>query len=81
MITISELRKREVIDICNGKRLGFVCDLEIDLHRGEIKAIIVPGPRKLLSFFGKEKDYVIDWKNIVKIGEDVILVRFKFEDE
>lgn len=30
---------------------------------------------KVLGFFGKEEETVIPWSQIVKIGEDVILVR------
>ncbi len=30
-----------------------------------------------MGFFGKYEDVVIPWKNIIKIGEDVILVRYK----
>ncbi|UMZ73267.1 YlmC/YmxH family sporulation protein [Natranaerofaba carboxydovora] len=74
MITSSELKKREVINIQDGKRLGFVQDFDIDLYHGEIRALIVPGPNKLLGFFGKDKDYIIKWDDIVKIGSDVILV-------
>ncbi len=74
MLTSSELKRKEVINVQDGKRLGFIQDLDIDLYRGEIRALIVPGPNKLLSVFGKEKNYIIEWKDIVKIGSDVILV-------
>ena len=74
MITSSELKKREVINIQDGKRLGFVQDFDIDLYHGEVRALVVPGPNKLLGFFGKDKDYIIKWEDIVKIGSDVILV-------
>lgn len=74
MITISELRKKEVINVRDGKRLGFVCDLDIDLCKGQIRALIVPAPSRWFSVFGKESDYVINWDNIVRIGIDVILV-------
>ena len=74
MLTSSELKRKELINVQDGKRLGFIQDLDIDLYRGEIRALIVPGPNKLLSVFGKEKNYIIEWKDIVKIGSDVILV-------
>ena len=28
-----------------------------------------------MGFFGKEEEMIVPWRNIVKIGEDVILVR------
>jgi YlmC/YmxH family sporulation protein len=74
MLKISELRNREVINIADGRKLGTVCDLDIDLEHGRIAAIVVPGGGKLYSLFGGGRDYVISWENIVKIGVDTILV-------
>ncbi|HVB11038.1 MAG TPA: YlmC/YmxH family sporulation protein [Bacillota bacterium] len=74
MMKISELRVRDVINIADGRRLGLLCDVEMDLERGRITALIVPGPARFFGLFGRERDYVIAWDDIVKIGEDVILV-------
>jgi len=71
---ISELRVRDVINIADGRRLGLLCDVEMDLERGRITALIVPGPARFFGLFGRERDYVIAWDDIVKVGEDVILV-------
>lgn len=70
----SELRSREVVNISDGRRLGLINDLEIDIATGEVKAIVVPGPTKILRILSKEEDIVIPWERIVKIGIDVILV-------
>ncbi len=70
----SELREREVVNILDGRRLGLASDLEIDPETGRIKAIVVPGPGKILWVFGKSDDFVIPWERIKKIGVDVILV-------
>lgn len=74
MIKTSDLRQREVINIIDGKRLGFVTDLDIDLDNGRIKAIIVPGQSHIFSFFSRSGDHIIPWEQIKKIGSDVILV-------
>ncbi|ACB84895.1 YlmC/YmxH family sporulation protein [Natranaerobius thermophilus] len=74
MIKASELRRREVVSVDDGKRLGFVSDLELDPREGCINAIIVPGPGKFFGLLGGERDYVIPWDKIVKLGSDVILV-------
>ncbi|NLM51395.1 MAG: YlmC/YmxH family sporulation protein [Firmicutes bacterium] len=76
MVKISDLRNREVINIVDGKRLGMIYDLELDLESGKIAAIIVPGSGGLFRFLGNGRDYVIPWENIVKIGVDTILVEF-----
>ncbi len=70
----SDFRQKEVINIADGKRLGFVYDVKIDMTKGVIESIIVPGPGKLLGLFGRNTDYVIAWQNIKKVGDDIILV-------
>ncbi|NLP37487.1 MAG: YlmC/YmxH family sporulation protein [Firmicutes bacterium] len=74
MIKISDLRNREVINIVDGKRLGMIYDLELDLEKGRISAIIVPCSTGIFKIFGNDRDYIIPWENIVKIGVDTILV-------
>ncbi len=74
MIRYSELRCKEVINIKDGCKYGIVNDLEIDIERGVIKAIIVPESSKLLGFFANEEEYCIPWRNIVCIGDDAILI-------
>ncbi len=68
-----ELRQKEVINISDAKRLGFVADVEVSLEHGAIEAIIVPGKSKLFNF-SSGGDCVIPWHKIKKIGDDVILV-------
>lgn len=74
MVKTSELRTKDVINITDGSRLGFIGDLELDLERGHIKAVIVQGSTHLLGLFGRDKDTVIPWEQIRKIGHDVVLV-------
>lgn len=74
MIKTSELKQKEVISINDGRRLGLVCDVEINMESGKLEAIIIPAGGKFLGFFSKENDIVIGWSNIRKIGVDVILV-------
>ncbi len=71
---ISDLRVRDVINVRDGKRLGNVADLELDLEQGRVTAIVVPGPGRFMGIFGRYKDYVIPWEKIIRIGVDVILV-------
>lgn len=80
MLKISELRDREVINIVDGRKLGTICDLDIDLETGRIAAVIVPGGGRLYSLFGGGRDYVISWENIVKIGIDTILVEISYRN-
>jgi YlmC/YmxH family sporulation protein len=74
MVKISDLRTREVINIADGRRLGPIKDIDIDLEQGRINAIILPGASKMLSFFGREDEVVVPWGKIKRIGVDVILI-------
>lgn len=77
MVRISEFQLKDVVNVADGKKLGNIGDIEINLLTGKIDAIIISGAGKILGFFGKDEDIIIPWKNILKIGEDVILVRYK----
>lgn len=57
------------------KKLGTIGDIDINVTSGKIQAIIIGGTGKMMGFFGKEEEMIVPWRNIVKIGEDVILVR------
>jgi len=70
----SELRQKEIINMSDGKRLGFVSDVEINMETGAIEAIIIPSESKLFRVIAKDNDIVIPWENIKKIGVDVILI-------
>lgn len=74
MLRACDLRQKEVINVCDASRLGYVYDVEINFETGNIDAIIVPGRPKILGVIGKKEDYVIPWENIVKVGEDIVLV-------
>ncbi|MEW6574124.1 MAG: YlmC/YmxH family sporulation protein [Bacillota bacterium] len=74
MLKVSELRMREVINVLDGRRLGLIKDIDIDLDNGKINALVLPGPSRLLGFFGREDEVIIPWDKIVRIGLDVILV-------
>lgn len=76
MLKISEFQLKDVVNVADGKKLGNVGDIDIDLTTGKIQAVIIGGSR-VLGFFGKDDEIVIPWKNIVKIGSDVILVCYK----
>jgi YlmC/YmxH family sporulation protein len=81
MVKISEFQIKDVVNVSDGKKLGNIGDIEINLTTGKIEAVIVTGNGKVLGFFGREEDIIIPWKNIIKIGQDVILVRYKSIEE
>ena len=65
---------REVINVCSGTRLGFVCDLEAELPEGRICALYVPGPCRFFGCLGHSGWYRIPWSCVRRVGDDIILV-------
>lgn len=77
MCRTAELKQKEVINLSDGRRLGFVSDVEINMEDGRLEAIIIPGPGRLFGLIGKDGEAVIPWSGIKKIGEDIILVELE----
>ena len=72
-MTLSQLRKKDVICVADGRLIGRVVDLELDERSGQIKALIVFGGQG--CFFHAERGKTtIFWQQIACIGDDVILV-------
>ncbi|HHW60964.1 MAG TPA: YlmC/YmxH family sporulation protein [Syntrophomonadaceae bacterium] len=74
MIKISDLRTRDVVNIMDGKKLGNIIDIDLDLEKGRVLAFILPGKLRGWSVFARREEIVIPWEKIVRIGRDVILV-------
>ena len=77
MVRISEFQIKDVVNVADGKKLGNISDIDISIGTGKIEAIIISENSKILGLFGKDEEIVIPWRNIMKIGEDVILVKYK----
>ena len=71
---IAELQYKEVVDIANGTRYGYIGDLEINTERGTVESIIIYGRPRLWGLLGREADAVFPWSAIKRIGADLILV-------
>ena len=68
---LSDLKKKKVINVVDGKDLGKIIDLLISYPDGRIKSIIVTG-KKNAFFTGCE--LIINFSCIERIGDDAILV-------
>lgn len=79
-IRIFDLKQKEVINIKDCRRLGFVGDVDFDIKTGCIIAIIVPGPGCFCGFLGREKEFIIPFCDICQIGDDIILVDLREKD-
>ncbi|MBE3577721.1 MAG: YlmC/YmxH family sporulation protein [Limnochordales bacterium] len=73
MITSSELREREIINLVDGRRLGNLYDLELNPDTGEVMALILPEIEGRF-LWRRVNEFQIPWSQVVLIGVDCILV-------
>lgn len=69
-----DFKHKEVINVSDGRRLGFVQDVNAELGSGIITSIVVPGSSNFFNFFSSDNSMIIPWSSIKCIGDDVILV-------
>lgn len=74
MVSTAELAKKELINVIDGKRMGTISDIEINVDEGCVEALVLPSQAKIFTFFKKDEERVIKWSDVKKIGYDVILV-------
>ena len=74
-MNLSEFQNKDVINIKDGKKIGNIVDCKVDLENGLIIGFLIEPIRGVFSFRGNNK-IEIEYKNISKIGEDVILVNY-----
>ncbi len=73
-MTLSELQKKDIVNVFDGKRLGRIVDAMVS-DDGMILHFIVE-PKRLFYFFHFKEEVEITYQDIKKIGQDVVLVEF-----
>ena len=76
-VSVTELGKKEVVNLCDGTRYGCVCDVEVCIEEARITAIVVPKSCNLLKLLCRREHYVIPWECVARIGPDIILVDYR----
>ena len=71
---IRDLRRKEVINISDGCRIGYVEDVDVRIPEGQVAAVVVYGPCRFFGLFGKGEEYYVPWECIQRIGDDIILI-------
>lgn len=74
-----DLRRKEVININDGSRLGLVADIDLRIPEGQAAAIVVYGPARFFGLFGRGEEFYIPWDCIQRIGDDIILIDKPFQ--
>lgn len=76
-VKFTQLQCKEVICVKDGRRLGYVADVVVEVPEGTVCSLVVPGPCKYLGIWGRGDDYIIPWNCICRIGPDIVLVDIK----
>ncbi len=70
---LSELQRKDIINLRNGKKVGRIIDVEINTIDGTLMSLVIE-KRYFKSLFSSDSDVLIKFNQIKKMGEDVILI-------
>ncbi|CEH35485.1 YlmC/YmxH family sporulation protein [Romboutsia lituseburensis] len=79
MIRVSDIMEKEIINVKNGKRMGFITDIDMDTNEGKIMSFTITGDLGRGIFSRNGEGQVIFWNDIIKIGCDTIIVNIGSE--
>lgn len=68
---LSDLQTKEIIDITSGRRMGVIIDVVVDTS-GKIKSLVLQ--EKRMKKFKVSDEFEVTWNEIIKIGDDIILI-------
>ncbi|MFZ5591379.1 MAG: YlmC/YmxH family sporulation protein [Bacillota bacterium] len=74
MFKISDLTRRDMVNIVDGSKLGPIKDVLVDLATGKITALVLESQRKKFGFFSAGGDVVVPWDRVKKIGPHAVLL-------
>ncbi len=68
---LSEIQKKEIINIDTGKKIGTIIDVIVN-EDGQIKSLLLEERNR--KKFSIKEEYEVRWNQIIKIGDDIILI-------
>lgn len=74
MVTMRELRRKDVVSIADGRRIGRVTDVEIDEESGKITALVIGVRRPWIGILETEETRTVSYHAVRTMGRDVILL-------
>ena len=74
IFTVEELSRKDVINVKDGCRIGFVRDIEID-ENGTAVSVTVERASTRGTPFRKPELMKVQWSDIVVIGKETVLVK------
>ena len=79
MIRVSDIMEKEIINVKNGKRMGFITDIDMDINEGKVISFSISGDSGRCFFSRGHEEESISWNDILKIGCDTIIVNIGSE--
>ena len=73
-VKLCDLQRKELVNVKDGTKIGYVDDAIIDIDTASVKSLVVYGRLKLFGLLGRQPHIIIPWCDIQIIGEDTILV-------
>lgn len=73
---LQELQSKDVVNVVDGSKLGRICDVDLESATGKITAITIQPNTRFIGLFSGNKNIVVPWNQIVKIGGEVIIVNY-----
>lgn len=70
---LSDLQDKDVIDVSTGLKIGNIIDIKVN-EDGLIESLMLEKKKYNRIIFNND-NFEIKWNKIIKIGEDVILVK------
>ena len=71
---LSELQRKDIINILDGKKIGKIIDVEFDQNSGYMIKFIIEKNNFVKNLFTNNDEVTIRFNQIKKMGEDVILI-------
>lgn len=71
---ISDLQERQIVNIADGKCLGNIKDIELNILDGTIQALVLPNTGGFWSMLQNQGELLIPWQKVVRLGVDVVLI-------
>ncbi len=70
---LSDLQSKNIVNVLDGRNIGNIIDVNIG-YDGNVESLVIEENKRFLSF-NRDESKIVLWKDITKIGEDVILVK------
>lgn len=74
MLTMKELRRKDVIGVTDGRRIGRVTDIAFDEETGQVTSLVIGVRRPWFGLFESEEKRTVSYDMVRTMGRDVILL-------